>query len=264
MVPAADGSSVTFTLSDGTQFVVPMAAPVIKATTSKPIGAVIKITFAATDTPQAEGATVSSSSVLGDYMTVSYTLTSNQLALKGKITMLSISSAGLTALDLTGNPNLESLVCEWNSLTTLDVSKNTKLTNLMCSNNQLTALDLSKNTALSILYCSNNQLTALDLSQNTALGELDCVNNKLTVLKMAPTMPLLSMHCFLNLLTGTAVDDLIASLPSASSNMNLYFKGMSSDGNKMTPAQMAAATAKRWIPQLVDESTYANAPYAGE
>ena len=93
----------------------------------------------------------------------------------------------MTALDVSKNTELTSLVCDNNKLTSLDVSKNTKLTSLYCNNNQLTALDVSKNTELTVLNCANNRLTALDLSKNTELTHLNCSYNKLTALDVSKT-----------------------------------------------------------------------------
>ncbi|MCL2098772.1 MAG: leucine-rich repeat domain-containing protein [Bacteroidales bacterium] len=91
----------------------------------------------------------------------------------------------LKSLDLSKNTALEYLDCGSNQLTSLDLSKNTALEYLNCGDNQLTSLDLSKNTALEELYCNYCELTSLDLSKNTALRVLQCFNNQLTALDLS-------------------------------------------------------------------------------
>jgi Leucine-rich repeat (LRR) protein len=70
----------------------------------------------------------------------------------------------LTALYVSGCPELKSLYCSWNQLTELDVSRNTKLTALRCDNNPLPALDVSYNTKLTYLKCDRNQFTVAALN----------------------------------------------------------------------------------------------------
>ena len=102
----------------------------------------------------------------------------------------------------------------------------TNLTWLSCGGNQLTSLDLSKNVELQRLYCFNNQLTSLDVSNNVKLLRLYCYNNQIK---------------------DTAMDELISSLPTvASGNLRAMNPLESGEGNKITPAQVAAANAKGW------------------
>ena len=101
------------------------------------------------------------------------------------LTYLDCDYTGLTELDVSKNTALKRLHCSYNQLTELDVSKNIALLLLGCGNNQLTALDVSKNVALTILHCRNNQLAVLDLSRNTALKSLNCSNNPLTKLNVS-------------------------------------------------------------------------------
>lgn len=56
-------------------------------------------------------------------------------------------------------------------MTALDVSNNPKLEDLSCDYNSLTLLDLSKNLELEILSCRKNGLTSLDLDANKKIGE---------------------------------------------------------------------------------------------
>jgi len=91
---------------------------------------------------------------------------------QASITYLSCCNMALTALDVSQNPALIELWCQYNDLSELDVSRNTALIALHCGGNNLAALDVSQNTALLLLSCYNNELTALDVSRNAALEQL--------------------------------------------------------------------------------------------
>ena len=111
-----------------------------------------------------------------------------------------------------------------------------ELTSLYCSDNQLTELDLSMNTKLSTLWCQRNQLTKLDVS-NTALTEL---------------------QCYMNQLKGKNMDAFIASLPIITNAVFPYYlfvyKESPNEGNVMTKAQVAAATARGWTVMMYWEN----------
>jgi Leucine-rich repeat (LRR) protein len=83
----------------------------------------------------------------------------------------------ITEIDISNNSALISLDVGnyWftsgnNQISSLDVSDNPMLRDLICNFNQLTSLDVTYNTALTGLDCSGNQLTTLDISKNRALG----------------------------------------------------------------------------------------------
>ena len=158
--------------------------------------------------------------------TISYTLTSQTVTIRGDVTALlcndnqlttldvskntalttlDCSKNQLTALDVSQNTALKWLSCSYNQLTTVDVSKNTALTRLDCRKNPLTALDVSKNTKLKYLFCSKNQLTALDVSKNTALTSLTCSYNQLTALDVSQNTALTALYCYNNQLTALDV-----------------------------------------------------------
>lgn len=143
------------------------------------------------------------------------------------------------------------LYCDYNQLTSLDVSKNTALTHLSCYSNQLTSLDVSKNTALADLSCGNNQLTSLDVSKNTALISLRCYHNQLTSLVVS-NMALTILSCHENNIKGTAMDNLISSLPQNNSSEIYRFQIVNpydaNEGNVCTTTQVAAVKAKGWFP----------------
>ena len=111
----------------------------------------------------------------------------------------------------------------------------TSLIVLSCFGNQLTSLDVSNLTELTTLYCSSNELTSLDLSKNTKLKELNCALNKIK---------------------GTAMDELIKSLPPNTTTEYYDFSVLAYDNtideNVCTKEQAAAAKAKGWMPKFFD------------
>jgi len=98
---------------------------------------------------------------------------------------IQLKKTDLTALDLSGLPNLAYVVCESNDrLKSLNVSGCTALYYLACHLNSLDTLNVRGCTALTTLYCFNNNLASLDVSGNTALTTLWCSNNNLTSLDL--------------------------------------------------------------------------------
>lgn len=150
---------------------------------------------------------------------------SHTVTLYGKITVLICRENKLAALDVTKNPALEKLDCNWNykltafdvskntklkylnmeycyPVTALDVSKNTELIELNCALLQLTTLDVSKNTRLEYLNVGHNKLTVLDVSKNTQLKELYCDKMELTALDVSKNTKLKVLHCNNNQITA--------------------------------------------------------------
>lgn len=138
------------------------------------------------------------------------------LSCSGTLTDGSQTTGLLTALDISSNVKLKTLVCDCNQLVSLDVSANTALTSLICRHNLLTSLvlgdkasltslnfhynqiasvDLSGCPALAELYCMSNQLASLDLSGNTALVKLICSVNKLPSLDVSANTALTWISC---------------------------------------------------------------------
>ena len=199
------------------------SANVITFTTAKEVGKKISLFMKYSGAaPTLSGATGTPKSG----KTISYTLTSQTVTIRGDVTVLlcndnqlttldvskntalttlDCSKNQLTALDISQNTALKWLSCSYNQLTTLDVSKNTVLTRLDCRKNPLKALDVSKNTKLKYLFCSKNQLTALDVSKNTALTSLTCSYNQLTALDVSQNTALTALYCYNNQLTALDV-----------------------------------------------------------
>lgn len=111
-------------------------------------------------------------------LSVSYTNISDiAIPYPEKIRLLNISATGIQDIDLSKYSSLENLFCYnmANFITELDLSNNPELQTLSCSNSKITELNLKKNTQLKSLWCGFNNLTELDLTYNTSLLDLDCI-----------------------------------------------------------------------------------------
>ncbi len=96
------------------------------------------------------------------------------IAYFARLQYLSFSYNHVPTIDLSGNPELTSLYCEYVDLTALDLSANPKLRYLSCYGNALTELDLSANPELIFCECGHNNITGLDLSANPNLVTFYC------------------------------------------------------------------------------------------
>ncbi len=106
---------------------------------------------------------------------------------------LEITETRLRFLDVSHNPRLKKLNVSTNRLPLLDVSGNPELEELGCGSNRLSHLDLSRNPRLQILLCSfNRKLQSLDLTRNTMLRELYCDNCAISELLLPDTVLMLS------------------------------------------------------------------------
>jgi len=86
---------------------------------------------------------------------------------------------------LTGGEKFNTLICENNKLTALDVSGAPDLQSLYCQQNQLTVLSIVKQTALKDLDVSDNKITNLQGTKNTnfaSLENLNVANNGMTTM----------------------------------------------------------------------------------
>ena len=194
-------------------------------------------------------------------------LTSLDVSKLTALTSLSCYENKLTSLDVSRLTALTYLSCGDNQLTSLDVSKLTALTSLSCDDNQLTSLDVSNLTALIGLYCYRNQLTSLDVSNNTALKSLYCYSNQLASLDVSKNTALTFLSCYKNGIKGTAMDNLISSLPQNKTDEVHYFRvvdqDLSAESNVCTVSQAAAAKARGWMPCYYDSSTKEYVEYGG-
>ena len=170
---------------------------IITMTTARSVGEEIQLDIRADGDITIEG--VKGKGVKGFHY---YTITNQQIVIRGNITVLDCHWNQLASLDVSGCTALTELTCFGNQLLALDVSSCTALTKLTCSDNQLLTLDVSDCTSLTELWCSNNKLTDLDVSGCTSLTELWCFINKLTDLDVTGCTALTKLTCYKNLLTA--------------------------------------------------------------
>ena len=149
------------------------------------------------------------------------------VTITGEVTGFDCGGNKLTAIDVSGNSDLQSLYCSDNQLTVLDVRNLSKLGNLSCNNNQLTSLDVSQQIKLEKLYCRNNRLTSLNVSGLTKLSVLSCQYN------------------YMN---ASALNNLFTSLPTANSPGELYVSnnGPNCDGSGSKDCDITIAERKGW------------------
>lgn len=76
----------------------------------------------------------------GSSTPVKYTLNKQTVTIKGELSLLFISEAMLTQLDITHMPSLKTLNCARNGLTALDLSRSVALEELNCLHNNITEI----------------------------------------------------------------------------------------------------------------------------
>lgn len=233
----------------------------ITLTTDIEIGNQIDLWFDANDEPKVEGAeVVEAPNKDGGYLKAKYKLNAKTLIIKGKVTKLTSFDCGLTALDVTKNPNLIELNCGTNSLKSLDLSKNTNLVFLSCPNNEnLKKLNLSSNIKLEKLYCGGCGLSELDLSKNVELKLLRCSNNALSKLDLSGNPKLSDISCFSNKL-----DDKSLILRELESEGTLLFK-REGDTQKLSKSKVQDLKVnKKWAVFKIPQKGGKQTPYVGE
>ena len=96
------------------------------------------------------------------------------------------AQCGLTALDVSGMPNLASVYCACNQITALNFSNCPNLTSMVCYTNKLASLVVDGCPRLEVLECHNNKLSSLVFANNCPnLRILSCEKNKLSVLDLS-------------------------------------------------------------------------------
>ncbi len=203
----------------------------VTMTTSKKVGEMIEIGLLAKEVDKISiDGVQEQSSRSGSSTPIKYTLTKQTVTIRGELSLLFVSDAMLTQLDVTNMPSLETLNCAQNNLTSLDLSRSValkelhclhnniteikglasarQLKTLLCQENAISALDLSQMKALIQLDCSKNSISSLDLSNVTALKNLACVENNITALDLSQTKQLAFLDCSANKLTALNLSNL--------------------------------------------------------
>lgn len=114
---------------------------------------------------------------------------------------VNLEGNSLMEIDVTKLPELQQLDIRYNYIQSLDLTKNEQLEKLYCNDNYLTELNVFINTQLMDLVCSNNQIKSLDLSANSNITNLSCDGNQLTKLNVSNMPRLKSLKCSNNKLT---------------------------------------------------------------
>jgi len=170
------------------------------------------------------------------------------------------------------NNQLTSLnVSSLSQLKKLNVSGNTSLTELDCSECNLTLLDVTGCTALSFLNCNYNQLTDLDISGCTGLELISAHSNQIASMNVSNCPNLKTMSIYYNCLTGNAMGNLIAGLPTRSGDTGKAYvfvdpnpdSGSTDEGNVITAALINQASAKHWDLYHYNWSNSSWVPYTG-
>ena len=202
------------------------------------------------------------------------------------LTTLSCYRNALTSLNITGCTGLKDLRCYENAnLTTItgladctaityldcedckisDLSAVNTMTNIQkiyARNNKLTSfavtgksdltyLRVSGNQSLTSLQCANNALTTLDFTNCPALTHASCAGNSLTSLTVTGCTSLKNLFCNRNRISGTAMTNLVNSLPTrtASDPGNFHVLNNTNENNVITAEQLAIARGKYWNPK---------------
>ncbi len=121
------------------------------------------------------------------------------------LTKVSVTGSVLEALDVTHNPNLETLYIQKNQLGEIDLSQNTALKSLYIQGGNIAEIDLSHNTALESLNLDNLKLSAVDITLLKQLQTLVVYNmTDITAIDLTQNPALVTVQ--LNNLGITAID----------------------------------------------------------
>ena len=144
--------------------------------------------------------------------------------------------------------NIQRIYARNNKLTTFAVTGKSDLTYLRVSGNQL----------LTSLQCYDNALTSLDFTNCPALTNVSCTNNNLTSLTVTGCTSLKEFFCNRNRISGTAMTNLVNSLPTRTASDPGTFRVLSNanENNVITAAQIAVARSKYWNPKMWNGSTW--------
>ena len=170
-----------------------------------------------------------------------------------------------TISGLAGCTAITYMDCNNCAFSNLDVCDDmTGLVELHCQNNKikslylsqkdhLTTVDASRNTLLQRATLTDNDvLVSLDLSNCAAMTYIAaCRNKALPSLSLAGCPALTTLSCYRNKLSDAAMTTIIGDLPMRSSAEPGTLRVLYSidDNNVFTPAHLAAAQAKYWMPQ---------------
>ena len=138
------------------------------------------------------------------------------------ITSLDCSVNGISVLDVSMLPLLETLNCNDNNIVTLNVAGLTALESLQLNQNAVTQLDLSTLTSLKTVDCYGNQLSVLNIANLSQLETVNAGGNQLSSLNTSGLPSLVDLQISLNQFTSFDATNLPAlKVLAISSNPNL-------------------------------------------
>ncbi len=253
-----------------------LADDVVKITTNKQAGETVTLQVnqlkGGAKVDWGNGTTVDVAMTDDANLTLTGTLAGETITITtpSKLETLICEGQGVTALDLSGAPNLRSLYCQNNELQTLSLKANSKLLDLNCANNKIGSLTLDETvtplieninvsgnsmrnnksnttTTFSIntktlqhLNVANNAFSALSLSTTPDLDELVCSGNKITSLTLRSDT-LSTLMCQDNALTAVSI---IRTDGSAKQNA---LRHMFAENNKIKKLDLSNASKLQYL-----------------
>lgn len=157
-----------------------------------------------------------------------YTIGSQTFRVYGNVEEFLCRESRLTDVDFTHFPNIKALGVSKNELTSIDISQNLELDYFECNSNKISELDVTGLNKLELISCQDNTISKLDISNKPNLYFVSIAKNQIK----EPEMEL-----FVNNLP-----QMTEQYPGFLYAAVLY----PSEGNVMTPDQVARAKAKEW------------------
>lgn len=127
-----------------------------------------------------------------------------------KLTNLDCGNSNLTALDVSGCPELKELICGLNPMTTIDINSNKKLEEFSCVFNNLESITIKDLPVLKIVMVNQGKLTGdkLKLSNLPNLEILNCSANNLSTIEVTQFPNLKRLSCEQNSLSNLTLTNL--------------------------------------------------------
>lgn len=110
-----------------------------------------------------------------------YILTSQTVTITGKVGYLDLTECQISSLDISGNKELEVLICADNpKINSLDLSQHVKLKRVDVSRCPVTELDLKNAKDLEAFVALSTKINKIDVAPSDKLIELQCSNTSLS------------------------------------------------------------------------------------
>lgn len=122
-------------------------------------------------------------------------ITQMDLRTLSRLRQLALTIGSFTELDLSGNPQLDSLDCGFNPIRHLDLSRNPRMKWLDITDTEISEIDLRQLPALEHLGASSTPLESLDLSGNPKLDFLTFSRCKIRQVDFSHTPRLSFLSC---------------------------------------------------------------------